>query len=322
MEYKKPLVVISRCLGFDHCRYDGSMINSDEVEKMKKYVDFYTICPEMEIGLPSPREAIRLINKTGEDRLVFSRTGQDVTKDMADYVEELTNRMVPKEPDGFLLKGRSPSCGIKDVKVYKDIGKTPCVNSKAIGMFGRLIMENFEKEIFEDEGRLTNFTLREHFYTVIFLRAQFKKIKKNKKMKELVEFHSNNKYLFMAYSQIQLKALGKVVANHEKKAMEEVYNLYDDILTRLLNKKPSTGQYINVMLHIFGYFSNELSNKEKAHLLDLIEQYRNKHIPQSTIMTILYSWAIRFDMEYLINQTIFRPFPMELIQVTDSGKGL
>jgi uncharacterized protein YbgA (DUF1722 family) len=76
------------------------------------------------------------------------------------------------------------------------------------------------------------------------------------------------------------------------------------------------------MLHIFGYFSKMLSEKEKAYFIDSLEDYHNKHIPQSTVMAILWAWVIRFNEEYLIQQTVFEPFPKALIQVTDSGKGL
>lgn len=322
MDYERPKVVISKCIGFGHCRFDGSMINSDEVEKLKKYVDFFAICPEMAIGLPAPRESLRLILVNDENRLVSTKKGIDMTDQMIDYATKISLDIRAFQPDGFILKSRSPSCGIKEVKVYNSIGKAPCINRKAKGVFGHFMMEEFPEVIFEDEGRMSNFSIREHFYTAIFTKADFNKIKAEKSMKSLVDFHGKNKYLFMAYSQNQLKILGRIVANHEKKALEEVLSDYENNLNKLLAKNPSNGKYINVMLHIFGYFSNELSASEKAFFLDSLENYRSQHIPQSTVMAILWSWLLRFNDPYLLKQTVFSPFPKELVQMTDSGKGL
>lgn len=322
MNFERPKVVISKCIGFEHCRFDGSMINSHEVEQLKPYVDFMPLCPEMGMGLPAPRESLRLIKAQDEQRLVFTKSGVDMTEDMMRVTKEAYNDIKAFQPDGFLMKSRSPSCGIKEVKVYNSIGKAACTSSKAKGMFSRLMMEGFPEVIFEDEGRMNNFSIREKFYTMIFTKADFRKIKKDNTMNGLIQFHGKNKYLFMAYSQNQLKVLGRIVANHKKLTLDEIFEAYEKNLNKLLLKTPSGGQYLNVMLHIFGYFSSALSEKEKAYFLDSIESYRSQRIPQSTVMAILWAWIIRFNEEYLMQQTVFGQFPKELIQVTDSGKGL
>lgn len=322
MNFERPKVVISKCIGFEHCRFDGSMVNSREVEQLKPYVDFMPLCPEMGMGLPSPRESLRLIKTGEEQRLVFTQSGADMTDAMMVFTREAYNDIKAIQPDGFLMKSRSPSCGIKEVRVYNSIGKAACISSKAKGMFSKFMIEKFPDIIFEDEGRMNNFSIREKFYTMIFTKADFRKIKEENTMNGLIQFHGKNKYLFMAYSQNQLKVLGRIVANHKKLPLDEVFESYENNLNKLLLKTPSSGQYLNVMLHIFGYYSKELSEKEKAYFLDAMESYRSQHIPQSTVMAILWAWIIRFNEEYLIQQTIFEPFPRELIQVTDSGKGL
>ena len=58
---KKPRIVVSRCLGFDHCRYNGDVIKDDFVEALTPFVEYITVCPEVEIGLGVPRKPIRLI---------------------------------------------------------------------------------------------------------------------------------------------------------------------------------------------------------------------------------------------------------------------
>lgn len=194
---------------------------------------------------------------------------------------------------------------------------------KTAGIFGGSMMEFFPGIIMEDEGRLLNFTIREHFYTFIFTMADFREnVLLKGRMKDLIKFHSRNKYLFMVYSQSGLKKLGTIAANHDKKSFKILSADYLKNLEAMMSNKPSKSKYINVMLHILGYFKNQLSSDEKAHFIDMLEQYRNSHIPQSAIMAMLGSWGVRFKSEYLKDQTVFRPFPKELATVTDSGKGL
>ena len=88
------------------------------------------------------------------------------------------------------------------------------------------------------------------------------------KMGELVKFHATNKYLFMSYNQSQLKVAGKVVANHEKLPVEEVFRNIVIFLNLILKRTPKISTNINVLMHLLGYFSNFLTPQEKAHFLD------------------------------------------------------
>jgi uncharacterized protein YbgA (DUF1722 family)/uncharacterized protein YbbK (DUF523 family) len=318
----RPCVVVSKCLEFEACRYDGTQISDPFIKKMKSYIDFIPVCPEMEIGLPTPRQALRLVEVEGKEQLVFSQTGESVTSEMEHYIVDKVGELAQLEVDGFVLKSRSPSCGIKEVKIYKTHGKSPALSNKGKGLFGKAILDGFDGLAIEDEGRMSNYQIREHFLTRIYTHAAFRAVKKETSMRALVKFHSQNKYLFMAYHPSHLKTLGKLVANHEQNAIEEVLVRYETVLNKLLSTPPNTMRFINMMLHIFGHFSKELNVKEKAYFLDMIEQYRNHQIPQSTVMALLKSWVIRFDIEYLIEQKIFEPYPHEIIEVRDSGKGV
>jgi uncharacterized protein YbgA (DUF1722 family)/uncharacterized protein YbbK (DUF523 family) len=289
---------------------------------MEPFVNYIYSCPEMEIGLPSPRQALRKIKiDKDNERLVFSLTGEDVTDEMVIYSEEKMKELKALEVDGFILKSRSPSCGIKDVKLYKSHGKSQTIPGKSTGVFGGMVLREFDWLMVEDEGRLTNFNIREHFLTNVFIKAKFREIEKSKKIKNLVKFHSDNKYLFMAFNQSQLKILGKIVANHEKRNIEEILGNYREHLSILLNTTPQQKRNVNVIMHILGYFSKYLNTKEKAYFLDLLEQYSKNQVPVSAVMSILRVWSIKYESEYLLGQTVFEPYPKELITVNDSGKG-
>lgn len=322
-EFKKPNILISSCIGDCKCRYDGSNAKSEFVEKLEEYVNFTDVCPEVAIGLPIPRQALRIISPNGEEeRLVFSKTGEDITDKMEKFSNEFLDKLDRENLDGAVLKSRSPSCGIKDVKVYKSFGKSSPASKKSKGTFAGCLIDRYEELAVEDEGRLTNYNIREHFLTRIFALAEFRYIKEANNINDLIKFHSNNKYLLMVYSQSQLKVLGKIVANHEKKDIEEILKDYQEHLHKALCCEVDTGRNINMLLHLFGYFSKDISKDEKVYFLDNLDDYSNNRIPFSVPLSLLRSWIIRFDNEYLKKQTIFESFPQTLTDVRDSGKNI
>ena len=171
-EFLRPKIVISKCIEHDHCRYDGSMIPSDFVKALMPYVDFIPVCAEMEIGLGVPRDTVRIVSVGGETKLIQPATNLDVTDRMRDFSIQYLNSL--PEVDGFILKFRSPSCGMKDIKVYSGTSKSGAI-SKASGFFGGAVVKLFADLAIEDEGRLRNFNIREHFLTKIYALAAFEK---------------------------------------------------------------------------------------------------------------------------------------------------
>ncbi|OZM57012.1 cytoplasmic protein [Lottiidibacillus patelloidae] len=317
--FVKPNVVVSKCLEFDECRYNGEVLPDATVRNLLPFVTFTPICPEVEIGLGTPREVIRIVREGEDDKLVQPSTNEDLTDKMVNFTKTYLESL-NEEVDGFLLKGRSPSCGIRDVKIYGGMEKAPTV-AKGSGLFARGVNDQYPNLAIEEEGRLKNFTIREHYFTKLFTLAEYRTLKNAEKISQLQQFHAKNKYLFMAYNQLRLKKLGRILANNEKGPYEEVYNNYKEELGMLFAKAPRYTSNINVCEHIFGYFSKQLTSNEKQYFLDLLEKYRERKIPLSSLTGVLKSWVIRFEDEYLLMQTYFEPYPEELIAISDSGKG-
>ncbi|WP_100408092.1 YbgA family protein [Bacillus solitudinis] len=317
--FAKPKVVVSQCLEFSACRYNGDKIKDEMIVGLQPFVEFIPVCPEIEIGLGTPREVIRLVVKGDETRLVQPKSGQDLTMEMTEFSRDFLTAL--EEVDGFLLKGRSPSCGITDAKVYSGIEKAPVVRTGS-GLFTKHIKELVPDTILEDEGRLKNFVIREHFFTHIFTMAEFRELKTNQKtISGLMQFHAKNKYLFMAIHQDKMRQMGKSAANHAKRSVNEVYRDYELAMCDLFSRPPSAGSHINVCLHVFGYFSKQVTVGEKKHFNFVLEKYQQQKIPLSSVLTILRSWCYRFENQYLLSQTYFEPYPEALIAISDSGKG-
>ncbi len=310
--FPRPNIVISRCIEFDHCRYDGSMIPSDFVASLKPHVNFIPVCAEMEIGLGVPRSPIRIVSVNGEPRLIQPATGLDVTERMVSFSRSFLGSL--SAIDGFILKFRSPSCGMKDIKVYSSPDKPSSV-TKAPGFFGGAVVKSFPQLAVEDEGRLRNYNLREHFLTRVFTLAAFREVEGEASMKKLISFHTTNKLLLAAHSQKESKLLGNIVANRDGQEISSLMKEYRMHLELALLRPPRYTSKANVLMHSLGYFSSELSSGEKAFFLQSIEKYKQKKVQFSAPLSILQSWIARFDEEYLKSQSFFEPFPEDLIEL-------
>ena len=315
--FYKPIIVVSKCLGFEACRYNGQMQKDPFIENLNQFSLIKTICPEVGIGLGIPRESIRIIMENNNLKLIQPKTGIDVYNLMYEFSEEFISSL--HEVDGFILKSRSPSCGIKDVKIYSSIEKG--ANSiKGKGIFASSVLDKFSNLAIEDEGRLKDYKIREHFLTKLYIISEFREIKKSASISSLIKFHSNNKLLLMSYNQKELKILGSILGNQKHYSLEDILRQYEEHLGMALSKVPRYTSNINVLMRSTEYFQDKLTSKEKEFILNLIEKYRNGRVPLSAPLNVIKSYIIRFDEKNLVNQTFFEPYPEELVEVRDSGK--
>lgn len=312
----RPRVVVSKCLGFERCRYNGDVISDDFVRELGAHVEFITICPEVEVGLGIPREPIRVVRGAGGLRLIQPATNRDVTDPMNSFCERFLGGL--SGIDGFVLKSRSPSCGFKDVKVYGESGMV-LSSAERHGFFGGAVVRRFPDKAVEDEGRLRNFLIRERFLCQLFAQARFRLLEPS--TKALVRFQAENKYLLLAYNERVMRDLGRIVANPERKPVARVRAEYGRRLPAAFDRPAKYTAAINVLMHALGYFRDQLNSAEKAMFLDTLERYRRGRIPLSVPTAVLRSWIARFDQPYLAAQTFFGLYPDELVTISDSGKG-
>ena len=317
-EQIRPVIVFSQCLGFDACRYNGQAVVDKVVELVKPYVEPITVCPEMAIGLGVPRHPIRLVESKDDVRLFQPETGLDCTDAMQTFTSSFLDSL--PQIDAFILKYRSPSCGPNQVKVYNSTNPQ-AGHRKGAGMFGGAVVDRYPSLPVEDEGRLSNFDIRHHFLTAAFTHARFRRARQVGTVHELVEFHAGHKLLLMAYHQEEMRALGRIVAGAKSLGIASAYDAYEQGLLRALRRAPRRTSAINVLQHGLGYVSEELAPKERAFFLEVLEQYRNQQVPLSVPASVLRSWILRFDVDYLADQVYFEPYPLELVEVLDSGKG-
>jgi uncharacterized protein YbgA (DUF1722 family)/uncharacterized protein YbbK (DUF523 family) len=320
-EYPRPCIVISRCIEFDPCRYDGSKIPSPVVAQLKSHVDCIPVCPEVEIGLGIPRATVRIVRLEGIDHLLQPATGRDVSGEMTVFANRFLDSLPPV--DGFILKGGSPTSGTSGVRVYPSAEKSMAIE-KTAGFFAREVMKRFSDLPIEDELRLNNARIRDHFLAGIFTLAAFREIEVTRDREALVQFHGANKFLLMARHQQLMREMGGLVASRAKKEPAELFFHYRHLLCAALSQVPRYTNNINVLQHALGYFSNRVSGEEKAYCLRLIGRYKEGHATLAEPRDLLRSWVIRFGEPALLNQTFFAPYPVELAdlpeEITDRGR--
>jgi uncharacterized protein YbgA (DUF1722 family)/uncharacterized protein YbbK (DUF523 family) len=314
--WTRPRLVTSECLGFAAVRYNGQVLRDAFVQALREHVDIAPVCPEVAIGLGVPRDPIRLVRIGEERRLVQPATGADVTDAMRDWAAGYLGGL---EADGFILKSRSPSCGIKEVRVYPPgEGKPPV--EKSAGLFAEEVAARFPTAAVEDEGRLTNARIRHHFLTRLFAGAALREVRRGGRARDLVRFHTEYKLLLLAHGQKALRELGRLVAGAREMPFGEAVDRYEAGLATALARPARIPALVNTLQHAYGYFSEHLGAAERAFFLDLLAEYRAERVMLNTVLAVLQSWIVRFEQGYLAAQRLFEPYPRALRSLVDSGR--
>jgi uncharacterized protein YbbK (DUF523 family)/uncharacterized protein YbgA (DUF1722 family) len=307
-DFSRPIIGISKCLEFEMCRYDGSRINNNFVRNMKKYVDFVQVCPEVGIGLGTPRKPIRLVKIDGIKNLYQPSSEKNLTEEMHNFTKKFVSSV--DILDGFIFKRDSPTCGISNVRLYHKLG-TDSGYQKTSGMFSEGVSAEFPNMVKEDEKRLENIAIREHFLTRIFVLANLRESLESQSIAKLFEFYSKNMLLFLCHDEKLTAELGLIfkIEDDFEIISKKFQKIAYDVLSSPVKKTPM----INTFEYMFNFVKSKLSQSEKSHYQSLIDEFENDLILQSEISTLLYSWALRYDVKIILEQSLFDPFPKNLL---------
>lgn len=302
---------ISSCLLGNNVRYDGGhKLDRFLRDTLGQYVTFVPVCPEVECGLPVPRESMRLVGDPNDPCLVTTRAGIDHTGRMKRWAQERLEKLAQEALCGFIFKKDSPSSGMLRVKVYNDKGVPGKIGS---GLFAKAFMECFPRIPAEEEGRLHDPILRENFIERIFaLRRWRSTLGQGKNLGRLVAFHTREKLLLLAHSPNHYRAMGKLVADGKQIPLATLYDTYEKLLMETLTLKSTAAKHTNVLQHIMGYFKKALSADEKQEMLEIIGRYRDGHLPLIVPVTLAGHYVRKFGQTYLADQTYLNPHPVAL----------
>jgi len=302
---------ISTCLLGENVRYDGShKLDRFLTDTLGQYVEYVPVCPEVECGLPIPRESMHLEGNPESPRLVTSRTKQDMTERMVGWAK---NRVVELEKEGlcgFIFKSDSPSSGMERVRVFNEKGMPV---KKGVGMFARIFTEHFPLLPVEDEGRLHDLKLRENFIERIFTLKRWREaLERKENQRNILDFHTKHKSLILSHSPKHYQAMGKLVARAKELSLRELYQQYQTLLLESLELKTTPKKNANVLQHMMSYFRGQLSSGEKQELLEVVDHYRQGYIPLIVPVTLIQHYVRKYNQPYLKEQIYLNPHPLEL----------
>jgi uncharacterized protein YbgA (DUF1722 family)/uncharacterized protein YbbK (DUF523 family) len=303
---------ISRCLLGEEVRFDGGhRRDAFLTEVLGRYVEWVPVCPEVEAGLGTPREAMRLVGNPQSPRLVTIERRIDHTRALETMTTNRIEGLKNLDLSGYVFKKSSPSCGIARVRLYNEHGVP---SRKGVGLFARAFIEQFPLIPVEEEGRLCEPTLRENFIERVFCYRRWQDLVQSGVTRQaLTQFHTIHKYLLLAHSPQQYEVLGRLIGQAHQHRPKELANRYGELFMNTLAVKATVHKHVNVLQHILGYFKERLGAHEKAELLSVIGDYHHGLTPLLVPLTLIKHYVQSFDVSYIRDQVYLNPHSKELM---------
>ena len=290
----RPRVGVSSCLLGEEVRFNGGHKRYRFLtDELGPHVDWVPYCPEVEIGLGTPREPIRL---TTDGRLV-NRAGT------ADHTAAMAALPLPSPGiDGYVFKAKSPSCGIRAIPRYAADGTAADHNAQ--GLYAARVLTAFPLLAVEDEGRLNDPGLREAFTERIFAAARLRELFSGPwSAGDLVAFHARHKLQLLAHDPVRYRAAGRVVASAGSATG------YRDLFLAALASPATPGRTANALQHAYSRIGRQLDRPRRLDLVARIEAYRRGEEPLSVPVALLAHHSSGGDFPWLAEQTYLHPYP-------------
>jgi uncharacterized protein YbgA (DUF1722 family)/uncharacterized protein YbbK (DUF523 family) len=309
---EKIRIGVSSCLLGNEVRFDGGHKRNEFVtEVFGKFVEFVPVCPEVEIGMGTPRESIALRRQNGEVHLLGNKSGADFTAKMKPYAERRTRALGAENLSGYILKKDSPSCGMERVRVYAESGMPA---RDGVGIFAAALMGRYPNLPVEEEGRLTDPNLRENFVERVFAYKRLQDVFAGRWTQGgLIAFHTTHKLVLLAHSPNAYRELGRYVAEAKKIPRAEFRREYETRFMSALKKLATPPRHVNVMQHMLGYFRDRIDAAPRRELAEVVDDYARGLVPLIVPLTLIRHYVRRFEIEYLAGQVYLNPHPKELM---------
>jgi uncharacterized protein YbbK (DUF523 family)/uncharacterized protein YbgA (DUF1722 family) len=300
-------VGVSSCLGGEAVRYDGGHKRDAFVTGvLARFATLEPVCPEVEVGMGTPREPVRLVRIGGGVRMIGHPSGIDHTQAMRRWAVGRVRELEAEGLCGFVLKKGSPSCGVERVEVHS----RGAVSRSGRGLFARALVERMPLLPVEEEGRLRDPRLRENFIQRIFAHRRLQALLASRwTVDDLIRFHGAEELLLLAHDPAAGRALGRLVAGARSRPRAEVASRYGEKYARALEKLPTPGKHLAVLRHMAGCLEELLPAEAKRELRRAIADFRRGRSPLLVPVTLIGRHARRYRVSYLRGQTYLDRIP-------------
>ncbi|MEU5987935.1 DUF523 and DUF1722 domain-containing protein [Spirillospora sp. NPDC047418] len=311
----RPRLAVSSCLLGAPVRYNGGHSRDRFLTgPLARHVDWVPVCPEIEIGLGAPRPSLHLLS---DGRIVTKDRASDHTEAMAALADDRLPGLA--DIDGYVFKSRSPSCGLLSLPRYasgrpgeRTDGQP--VDRRGRGVFAALVTDALPHLPIEEDGRLRDPVLREHFVERVFAHARLRELFAGDwRPRDLVAFHSRHKLQILAHDTVAYRDMGRIVAQAGTRPRQDVETDYRRAFAEAFAVRPKRGRHANALLHVLGPLSAHLDPTRRRDILLAIETYQRGEAPLSVPIALLRHHAEGEHLAYLAQQTYLDPYPADLL---------
>ncbi len=303
---------ISRCLLGDEVRYDGGHKRDRFLtDVLGRYVEWVPVCPEVEAGLGTPREAMRLVGDPKKPRLITIKTERDMTTPLVVFTGRKLDELGDRDLSGFVFKKDSPSCGIERVRIINQHGMP---SRNGVGLFAQAFTERFPLVPTEDEGRLCDAAIRDNFIERVFCYHRWRALACGSATRQaVVLFHTAHKYLLLAHSRERYQSLGRLVAQAHRYRPKDLIERYGSLFMETLAVRATRRKHTNVLQHLVGHLRERLRPKERAEMDAVVRDYHEGLVPLIVPITLMKHYVSMYEITYVQDQVYLNPHPKELM---------
>lgn len=299
---------ISSCLLGQKVRYDGNSKHDRFITgTLGKYFEFVPVCPEVAIGLGVPRPPIRLVGNPAAPRAVGAADpARDVTRKLADYGARMARTL--DDISGYILKSRSPSCGVERVKVHGGRGRV----RQGRGAYAAAFMARQPLLPVAEEGQLGDPEWRSNFIERVFAYRRWQAlVESGLTVQRLMEFHRAHGLALLTHGDRPYRELESLVVRAQRRNLRRVGEEYARLFITALKRRATRARHVEALRRAAGYLKKYLSADEKTELLDVIGAYRRGVTPLAAPIARLRRYVRRHPDPRLLTQTYLCPDPPE-----------
>jgi len=303
---------VSSCLTGVQVRWDGGHKHLTWLDGLAPMVELIPVCPEVAVELGVPRPPLHLVGHVSDPKsLGVGNPHHDVTDKLRDFGRRFAHE--PLDLCGFILKSRSPSCGLERVKVFRLRGPG-APSLKGTGLFAAQLRSALPLLPLTEEGGLETPEGRAHFLERALTYRRWQDLQTaGMTLDVLLRFHQAHRLTVMAHGAGPQRRLERLLADAEKGDPIALAKSYIQHLMTLLGHPVSTRGHVRVMQHLSGYIIESLTLSEKSHLMRTLEAYNQARVPRRVPLTLLRQHFLHHSHPQVMEQVYLSAENLELL---------
>lgn len=307
----KVRVGVSSCLLGQDVRYDGGNKANLVVQALGRIFKWVPVCPEVEVGMGTPREPVHLVQKRGMPRMVGVETGDDWTEEMVGFATELMPRWADMNLRGWILKSRSPSCALGDVPIHDRNGSV--LETSGRGLFAKVLVYRMPLLPVEEESALQDFDRAASFVDeVLGYDRLLRFVRKNPDRNDLVRFQGMHELTLLARGSQHYRRLAHLAAAGRGTSQKENTINYSSAFMRCLRLPATRANHARALRRASLQAEHAIRKWDKVDIDKAIEAYTKGEVELSVPVGLLKQ-QITAGASWLGGQSYFDPCPPEIL---------